>query len=89
MTIEVNSIAALNAKTRARGKSALDPADFLTLMTKQLQMQDPTAPSDTNSMLNQLTQISQVRGTSETNAALKSIADKLDVLIAAQVKTGA
>ena len=39
--IDINSIAALNATTNATGKGTLGQADFLKLMTTQLNAQDP------------------------------------------------
>ncbi len=89
MTIEVNSIAALNATTRAHGKANLGQSDFLKLMTTQLMTQDPLAPNDSTQMVAQMAQISQVSGTAEMNATLKVIGEKLDTLIAAQSRTGA
>jgi flagellar basal-body rod modification protein FlgD len=78
MTIDVNSIAALNATTKATGKGMLGQADFLRLMTKQLQTQDPLSPMDSQSMVTQMQQLSSTAGIAEMNASLKSIAAKLD-----------
>ncbi len=89
MTIEVNSIAALNATAKAHGKATLGQADFLKLMSTQLKTQDPFAPADSTQMVAQMAQFSQVSGNAEMNATLKSIGTKLDTLIAAQAKTGA
>lgn len=88
MTIEINSIAALNASTKARGKDTLGQTDFLKLMTTQLKTQDPFAPADSTAMVAQMAQFSQVSGNAEMNATLKLIGAKLDTLIAAQPKTG-
>lgn len=90
MTIEINSISALNAKTRATGKATLGQEDFLKLMTTQLKVQDPFAPTDSTQMVAQMAQFSQVSGNAEMNTTLKNIAAKLDTLIAAQTPvTGA
>ncbi len=84
-----NNLAALNAPGTAvaRAKSglgALDSGDFLKLMVAQLQQQDPSAPVDNKDMLAQMAQFSTLAGSSEANATLSTISDKLDALIAAQ-----
>lgn len=66
----------------AGGRSSLAQSDFLALMTAQLKNQDPTKPVDNSEYVTQLAQMSTVTGIAETNAGLKAIADKLDVLIA-------
>jgi len=63
-------------------RTTLGQADFLALMTAQLKNQDPTKPVDNSEYVTQLAQLSTVTGISETNAGLKAIAAKLDVLIA-------
>jgi flagellar basal-body rod modification protein FlgD len=78
MTIEMNSIAALNATTKATGKASLGQADFLRLMTTQLMTQDPLSPMDSQSMVTQMQQLSSTAGIAEMNASLKAISGKLD-----------
>ena len=46
---------------------------FLTLLTTQLQHQDPTAPLDTNQFTQQLVQFSQVEQQLKTNAKLDTL----------------
>jgi len=93
MTIELNSLAAVNATSRAKGSATLDQTSFLKLMAAQLKTQDPFAPTDSTQMVAQMaqfSQVSQVSGNAEMNATLKSIAQKLDALLAAQTpSTGA
>ena len=79
--IEVNSLAAVNATTRASGKATLGQADFLKLLTTQLQTQDPFQPMDTQSMVAQMSQLSTNTGIAEMNASLQAIAAKLDASI--------
>ena len=74
------SITALNAATKARGKEMLTSTDFLRLMTKQLQTQDPFAPMDANAMVAQMSQLSTNTGIAEMNATLRTIVGKLDAL---------
>jgi flagellar basal-body rod modification protein FlgD len=66
------------------GLASLDQGDFLKLMTTQMQMQDPFDPMDNSQMLAQMAQFSQLAGVSEMGDTLKSIASKLDALIAQQ-----
>lgn len=75
--IDSNSLAALNATTRAKGKATLGQADFLKLLTTQLQTQDPLNPTDTNEMVTQLQSLSSSQGIAEMNASLKTIAAQL------------
>ena len=60
-----------------RSALAQDFDDFLTLLTTQLQNQDPTEPLSTEEFTNQLVQFSQVEQSINTNT-------KLDELIALQ-----
>ena len=78
MTIEIDSIAALNAATKAKGKGTLGQADFLKLMTAQLNAQDPLNPMDNQAMVTQLSQFSSTAGIAEMNASLKAISAKLE-----------
>lgn len=90
MTIEIGSLTAANATTKARGDATLDQASFLKLMSAQLKQQDPFAPTDSTQMVAQMAQFSQVSGNAEMNATLKHIVAKLDALIDLQTpKTGA
>ncbi len=84
-----NNLAALNAPGTAidpqkSGLGALGSGDFLKLMVAQLQQQDPFEPVDNKDMLAQMAQFSTLAGSTESNATLSTISDKLDALIAAQ-----
>ncbi len=76
--IDINSIAALNVTTKATGKGTLGQADFLKLMTTQLNAQDPLNPMDNQAMVTQLSQFSSTAGIAEINASLKAISAKLE-----------
>lgn len=65
------------ALANATGSSTLGQADFLRLMTTQLQNQDPFNPVDNTQMISQMAQFSSLAGQSEMNSTLKAIADKL------------
>jgi flagellar basal-body rod modification protein FlgD len=58
-------------------KTTLDQSDFLSLMTAQLQNQDPFAPVDNTQMVAQMAQFSQLAGISQMNTTLQTLATKL------------
>lgn len=57
----------------ARTKLAENFSQFLTLLTTQLQNQDPTNPMDTNEFTNQLVMFSQVEQQIDTNKNLEEL----------------
>jgi len=67
------------AKTSAAGDARTKLAEnfdqFLTLLTAQLQNQDPTNPVDTNEFTNQLVMFAQVEQQIATNTNLESLLD--------------
>jgi flagellar basal-body rod modification protein FlgD len=77
------------ASSEKTGLASLDQGDFLKLMTTQMQMQDPFDPMDNSQMLAQMAQFSQLASVSEMGDTLKSIASKLDALIAQQAAADA
>lgn len=88
MTSIANTAAAAGATSLApapqTGFAALGHGDFLRLLVEQLKQQDPFDPVDNKEMLAQMAQFSALAGTTEGNATLQAISDKLDQLIAAQ-----
>jgi flagellar basal-body rod modification protein FlgD len=83
------SAAAAAASNQKYGFSSLGAADFIKLLTAQLSQQDPTDPVDNKEMVAQMAQFSSLSSINEGNATLKSIAEKLDGVIAAQQSTAA
>ena len=68
---------AAQAAAAAAAKSSnqtIDQAGFLKLLTTQLQTQDPTAPTDDNTMVQQMATFSQVAGITEMNQSLTAMA---------------
>ncbi len=51
--------------------------DFLKLLLVQLQYQDPTAPTDSETILNQTSQLAALESTQNTNAALEKLSASL------------
>ena len=76
-------------QNQGRGMDQLGQADFLRLLTVQMQQQDPFEPVDNKEMLAQMAQFSSLAGTAETNTTLEKIVEKLDALIAATEVDGA
>ena len=90
VTPQSNPYAFLNGSTPAAssttGTSTADSSDrtqlasnyntFLTLLTSQLQNQDPLAPMDSTAFTQQLVQFSQVEQQIKTNEELSSLADQ-------------
>lgn len=62
---------------KAKGKAEMGQADFLKLMTAQMQYQDPLAPVDNAQMVSQMATITQSTGVAEMNQTLKSLASQL------------
>jgi flagellar basal-body rod modification protein FlgD len=58
-------------------KSELSTDDFMTLLLAELQYQDPTNPTDTESILTQTSQLASLESTDKTNAALEELSKTL------------
>ena len=63
-------LTAPNSATATR-KDTLGQADFLRLMTEQLQHQDPLKPMDNTQMVAQMAQMSTVQGITDLNTTVK------------------
>lgn len=59
------------------GKAEMGQADFLRLLTAQMQTQDPFAPMDNGQMVAQMATITNSTGIAEMNTTLKSLASQL------------
>jgi len=55
-------------------KTSLSNDDFMTLLLVELQNQDPTEPTDTESILTQTSQLATLESTDNTNKALEDLA---------------
>ncbi|MBK93794.1 MAG: flagellar biosynthesis protein FlgJ [Rickettsiales bacterium] len=67
-----------NEELKKTKKDSLGQADFLKLMTTQLQNQDPFAPMDNGDFIAQMAQFSTVTGITEINNNLTNIGSKLE-----------
>jgi flagellar basal-body rod modification protein FlgD len=82
----------LNTPSRPSAKggiNSLGQADFLRLLTTQLQFQDPLEPVKNEAMLAQMAQFSSLAANTETATTLSTISRQLDRLIAAQEASAA
>ena len=82
MTVTISYLDSLRTSTtsataKAAGSSSIDQAGFLKLLTAQMSNQDPTAPMDSSTMVQQLSQMSQTSGITEMNASLKSLVSEI------------
>ena len=71
----INNVTGKNASEtdRAATKAKTNYQDFLKLLTTQLQNQDPTAPTDTNQLTQQIATLSQVEQQINTNQNLQHL----------------
>lgn len=75
-----NTSSTLSAATDTTGgnpKGVLGKDDFLKLLLVELQYQDPTAPTDTEKILSQTSQLASLESSDNTNKALESLAASL------------
>ncbi|WP_293000130.1 flagellar hook assembly protein FlgD [Nevskia sp.] len=67
----------LTQKTTAKKADSLGQADFLKLMTTQLQNQDPLKPLESNEFLGQIAQFSTVSGIQDLQKSFTSLSTSL------------
>lgn len=78
MNIDTTTFATVaNAAPKGTGKSSIDQAGFLKLLTTQLKTQDPFQPMDAQAMTSQMQQLSQTSGIAEMSVQLKALAATL------------
>jgi flagellar basal-body rod modification protein FlgD len=86
MTVAAISGSSTAANTAATRQS-LGQADFIRLMTTQMQMQDPTDPIDNKEMIAQMAQFSSLAGIENVNSTLQQISAQLNQVLTAQTIT--
>jgi len=72
---DVYSALGLNApnSTNTKKKNTLDQADFLRLMTEQLQHQDPLKPMDNFQFVSQMAQFSELQQIQSLNTSISTL----------------
>jgi flagellar basal-body rod modification protein FlgD len=76
-TNTASSAAAASGTASTSGIGGLTMSDFLTLMTAQLQNQDPLNPTDSNQFLSQLSQLSTVEGITQLNTSMNTLSNSV------------
>ena len=84
-------IASLNAANSSVGKTTTTSNasniqnQFLTMLTAQLQNQDPTSPMDNAQITSQMAQLSTVDGVNQMNATLQALTESMQTSSAASL----
>ncbi|WP_162916794.1 flagellar hook assembly protein FlgD [Cohaesibacter haloalkalitolerans] len=76
-----SSTASTTSTTASSSSLGLDTTEFLQLMVKQLQNQNPTDPTDTTEFLSQLVQLSTYDQQVSNSNSLSSVVSALDTMI--------
>ena len=76
-TSNLNKLQTANVGKSGTGNKTMGQADYLKLLTAQMQYQDPFEPMDNSQMVGQMAQLSQITGQTEGNKSLASIAEAL------------
>jgi flagellar basal-body rod modification protein FlgD len=66
-----------SSSSSTSGIGGLTMNDFLTLMTAQLQNQDPLSPTDSNQFLSQLSELSTVEGITQLNSSMTTLSNSM------------
>ncbi|MBA2079178.1 flagellar hook capping FlgD N-terminal domain-containing protein [Rhodanobacter sp. PCA2] len=80
MTTSVNTIPGAGNASNAAGAalgSTMNQADFLKLLTTQLQAQDPTNPMDNSQFVSQLAQFSQLASMQDLNTSVNNLSGQI------------
>ena len=85
-------ISAINAAESSVGKTSTSSTStagiqnqFLTMLTAQLQNQDPTSPMDNAQITSQMAQLSTVDGVNQMNATLQALTESMQTSSAASL----
>ena len=76
-SLRAASATTATSSSTSAGTDTIDQAGFLQLLTAQMTNQDPTAPMDSSTMVQQLSQMSTVSGITEMNTSMKSLVSEL------------
>lgn len=77
-TTNTNSSSSNTSSVNSALSSTMTQADFLKLMTAQLQAQDPTNPVDNSQFVSQMAQFSQLSATQQLDTDLQSLATNVN-----------
>ena len=79
----VSAVGSGTSTAAKSGFSAMNSADFTKLIFTELKQQDPTQPSDTNQLLQQLSQIRSIQSDTDLSDRLTKLVDQNDFSSAA------
>lgn len=89
LTTEINNVGAVNNVTKVAPRGAeMTQDDFIKLLLTQMRLQTPQNPFDSNTMMQQMSQLTTLSATHEMEAAVKSLNTNLgasQVLSASQL----
>lgn len=74
--------------TASNPYASLGAADYMKLLTTEMQNQDPTAPVDQTQMIAQMAGFSQLQGITDMNSTLSTMSTTLNSILAAQKAAG-
>src|SRR3974390_1296801 len=72
-TSALNTAATGTTTTTPSAATSLSSSDFLNLMITQLQQQDPLNPTDSNQLLTQMSQISNLQSNTQMQSSLQAL----------------
>jgi len=72
------SATAASVANTIKNKTKLSNDDFMTLLLVELQNQDPTNPTDTESILSQTSELASLESSDKTNTTLKQLSASLE-----------
>lgn len=73
-TTASNSTSAASTSSSGDALTQLTPNDFLQMLIKQLQMQDPVDPTNSDQILQQISEIDNIEATTTLSSSLNSVA---------------
>lgn len=69
-----SSTAGASASTTSHGLAGITPDDFLKMLITELQNQDPTNPTNSDQIMQQISEIRNIQATSDLTTTLNSVA---------------
>jgi flagellar basal-body rod modification protein FlgD len=81
--VSTSTVTGTNSSTNSLSQLGEDYTRFLTLLTAQVQNQDPLEPMDSTQFVSQLAQLSQVEQAVQSNRNLEGIGAQISSLLAA------
>ena len=74
MIEQVTSATTGSTTTSTSGSNSIDPQEFLKIMLKEMQSQDPFQPMSSEALVNQMAQVRNIQSSMELSSTLKDLA---------------